>query len=359
MQAIFANDTQKGRGYGIIRVRPTSLPQSLDDCRFTVRRSKDKKCLIPGGWQDAETPLTPDAVSREAEALALCVGPAIVDQLDALETYRLTVIAPDGAKEAGILELTEVLYSPMRDAGTLQAVQTTPPPQPAPISAPASPPVEVETPPEKPEESLAPPPPPTPPRPRWPLLLAGGLLLLAAGAGAWYYFAHAHGQPSPSVVYDSDKPPHDQEHAGSADAAKAKSPEAKPGEQPPAAEVPPLDRARTFLRDKGPADQALELSRSMPPTPAGRDAAFLLLGYAAEGGQAAAMAAVARFYDPTDSEPTGSIRKDPEQAWHWYAKAKAAGQTGIQERLDGLTAWLRQQADNGDAAARELLDRLR
>ena len=94
----------------------------------------------------------------------------------------------------------------------------------------------------------------------------------------------------------------------------------------------------------------------MPETPEGRDAAFLLLGAAAEGGTAKAMVPLARFYDPTDEAPAGSIRKDAEQARLWYAKAKVAGADEAAARLDTLDAWLRSKAEAGDAKARQLLD---
>ena len=366
MKITYANDTEKGPGHGVLRVSQTSLALPLADCRFTVRRSSDAQCLIPDGWQDAEKPLAPAAVTQEEETLLLFVGPDVVDQLDELETYRLTLLA-DESKDAGILELGDVLYSPRRGGKPLQEVVDPPPPPPPPLPPPVeepSPPPMVEMPPVA-DPPVAPPPPPPfveepvrPPRPRWPWLLAGLVLLLGLAAGVWYFF-QLQRQTVSSVVPSTpvEIPP-------------ATPVEAKPDVEPPvpvkpdaaqdkpAPEFSDMDKAREFLRGKGPADTALELSRAMSQTPSGREAAFLLLGYAAETGLGEAMMDLARFYDPTDTAPTGSIRKDAEQAWFWNAKAKAAGQAGAQERLDALRAWLRQEADKGDAAARDLLGTL-
>jgi hypothetical protein len=364
VKAIFANDMEKGPGYGVLKVSQTRLVLPLADCRFTVLRSCDQQCLIPGGWQNAEKPLVAAAMSQEGDTLSLFVGPDVVDQLDTLEVYRLTVIAPDESRDAGILELGDVRYSPRRGANRLSEIPDTegisppPPVETPPVTATEAQPVVetravVETPPVDAGRALGAEGSVKPPRPRWPLLLAGMLLLLGLGVGVWLYL-QPHSPPpatavNPPATAGVDKP----------DGGKSEVDREKGKETPVASERSPLETARAFLHDKGPGDKALELSRTMPQTPDGRDGAFLLLGYAAESGLGEAMTDLARFYDPTDTAPTGSIRKDAEQAWRWYAKAKAAGQAGTEERLDVLGAWLRQEADKGDATARELLGRLR
>jgi len=363
----YENDTNGGPGHGIFRINQSKIVFPAEQCRFSVRRSSDRQCLFPGGWQDAETQLVPDREQADGDAWLLFVGSGVVDQLDQLETYRLTLIAADGAKDAGILELMDIAYSPMRGGGGVSVVREkdrTPPPPP---------PVETPPPPPQPEPPVVPGPlaveladMPTPSaaekRPLGLWIGLGLLLLVLLGAAGWYFLGRgATPAETPPVAEKQPEP-----------VAPAPEPEAKteaptPPAPEPAAEaktetppeVPPIQRARTFLRDKGAPQQALELSRAMPATPEGRDAAFLLLGSAAEGGLGEAMVPLARFYDPTDTTPSGTIQKDPEQAWRWYAKAKSAGQGEAQERMDALTGWLRQEADKGSAEARELLTRMR
>jgi hypothetical protein len=364
VKIIYANDKDRGPGHGILTISQTRLALlPLEGCRFTVLRAGDKRCLVPGGWQEAETPLTPLALAQDGD-VRLYVGAEVVDLLDEQEVYRVTLIAPDGERDAGTLELRGLVYSPLAGDGNLVGFR-----EPAATAKPAV------APPKPEPEAVAPPPPPGPqpgtepepkpetiidPDPRLDprgsarkrrfLLLAGLLVLLLLSGLAWYFFFHGQGK-APAEAPGTE-----------AAATRPEAPSAAPAPEPtaaPKAEAPPLERARAFLRDKGTPDKALDLSRTMPESPDGRDAAFLLLESAAEAGLGEAMTALARFYDPTDTAPGGTIQKDAEQAWLWYAKAKAAGQAEAGRRLDALAAWLRQEADKGDARARELLGRLR
>jgi TPR repeat protein len=123
--------------------------------------------------------------------------------------------------------------------------------------------------------------------------------------------------------------------------------------------LPPLEQARRFLRDDGSAAAALALSRTLPQTQEGRDAAYLLLEAAAEQDQPEAMLDLAALYDPLDAHPRGSIRADAEQAWEWYGKAEKAGQTTAAERKRALRAWLEAEAGKGSAEAKDILSRIR
>ena len=64
-------------------------------------------------------------------------------------------------------------------------------------------------------------------------------------------------------------------------------------------------------------------------------------------GMREAALAVARYYDPTDKEPSGTIRKNPESAYDWYTEALAGGQENAKTRLAQLRSWVEEQANPG------------
>jgi TPR repeat protein len=120
-------------------------------------------------------------------------------------------------------------------------------------------------------------------------------------------------------------------------------------------DAPALERAREALREGITPEEALALANSLPESPERADAAFLLLEFAAEGGNSEAALAVARYYDPTDTAPSGTIRKNPETAYSWYKQARAGGQENAEIRLAQLRSWVEGQANEGSYEARELL----
>jgi hypothetical protein len=134
--------------------------------------------------------------------------------------------------------------------------------------------------------------------------------------------------------------------------------EAIPPPPPPSytPDAPVLEKARQALRDGISPEEALALAKSLPESPERADAAFLLLEYAADSGFAEAALAVARYYDPTNDEPSGTIRKDPETAYGWYLEAKAGGQDDANTWLEQLRSWVEKRADEGSVDARELLN---
>ncbi|NDY56928.1 hypothetical protein G3N56_09265 [Desulfovibrio sulfodismutans] len=403
MKVTYGNDTSKGPGNGIFFVRQSGFDPDVS-CQFTVQRSSDKKCLSPGGWLDCETHLSPVAVTRQDDALLVCVASDVVDQLDELEVYRLTLFAPDGTKDSGALHVSGVVYSSLQGGGAVSAIPEPVSRPPEPIKPPA--PEQTEITPVV--QEVLPPVVETPPPvtdtdgpaavtggriPRWVWILVA-IIVLLGGLAVWYALSHRGtpggepateaapaamsdpeknaGTPQPEPAAEPEKPAAIPQAEPAAEPTPTPAPEdLAPEKAPPPApekgepagqkadEQPPLARARAFLREKGPADKALELSRSMPETPDGRDAAFLLLEAAAEGGLGEAMADLARYYDPTDPTQKGTIAKDPEQALFWYSQAKAAGRADIQGALDALLAWLRQEAEKGSAQAREILSRMR
>ncbi len=134
--------------------------------------------------------------------------------------------------------------------------------------------------------------------------------------------------------------------------------EAIPPPPPPSysPDAPVLEKARQALRDGISPEDAVVLAKSLPESPERADAAFLLLEYAADSGLAEAALAVGRYYDPTNDEPSGTIRKNPETAHGWYLEAKAGGQDDANTWLEQLRSWVEKRADEGSIEARELLN---
>ncbi len=134
--------------------------------------------------------------------------------------------------------------------------------------------------------------------------------------------------------------------------------EAIPQPPPPSytPDAPVLEKARKALREGITPEAALALAIALPESPERRDAAFLLLEFAADSGNAEAALAVAHYYDPTDKAPSGTIRKNPETAYGWYTEALAGGQENAKIRLAQLRSWVEEQANQGSYEARELLN---
>lgn len=121
-------------------------------------------------------------------------------------------------------------------------------------------------------------------------------------------------------------------------------------------DAPVLEKARNALKKGVTPEEAVALVKSLPESPERADAAFLLLEYAADGGNAEAALAVGRYYDPTDGQPSGTIRKNPETAYDWYKIALKGGQQEAQRLLTRLRQWLEKQAKQGSRPAREVLN---
>jgi hypothetical protein len=174
-------------------------------------------------------------------------------------------------------------------------------------------------------------------RSKAPLLL---LLLLALAASAiGLYLVKSESTPSASTGPSAQGALSPRQNASPAKAYQA----------PPA-----VQRAREALRRGISPEEALELAKDLH-TPDGADGAFLLLEEAAQKDKPEAMLSLARFYDPTDTAPKGSILPDPEQARDWYAKAKNGGQGAADDRLKALRAWAEANKDK-DPQAQKLLE---
>lgn len=356
MKAIITPDPQRGAGHARILLQDCpALPGGV----FTLRRGSDMKFLAASGWQESEYPLAPDAVDSADGGLCLLVGPAVVDQLDALSAYQIGA----GGQRFGV-EIRQLVYSRDRDGGgampdmpqaapvSAPAPDPKPAPQPAPQPAPEPQPQPAPQPAPEPQPQPAPEPGPreltlqeAPARPksRLPLVLALLLLLLlVAGGAAWYFLIHQR-PPVPPVP---------------AAPAQAESAPAAPAPAAPSPAPTALETARKHLR--GPADPAASLALAKPlrtpeAGPEESDAAFLLLEDAAQKGNAEAMWLVGQFYDPATTLPRGSIPADMSLARQWYEKARAAGVAQAEAALKALRAHVEAEASKGNMEAKMLL----
>ena len=326
MKALYADDTGKGPGYGFLRVSEPGALAMQDVLTFSIRRASDQQCIGASDRQSAEVFLAPDGLEMDGETLCLRIGPAVVDNLDVQETYRITLQGADGSRAACGLNVPQVTYSPAAGGAgigkTAAPAPTPPPPPPAPAPEPKPEP--------KPEPaplqdlSLAPEP---PKKKGGGLIIALIVLLLLAGGGfaLWKFVL------------------------------------SKPDEAPKAApeQVAPLSQARKHLG--GPADPAesLTLAKKLRAEKESADAVFLLLEDAAGKGNAEAMLGTGEFYDPTATIDAGSIKKDPLQALDWYTKAKAGGNAEAEARLAALKAWAEAEAPKGTAGAKDVLDKMK
>ena len=129
----------------------------------------------------------------------------------------------------------------------------------------------------------------------------------------------------------------------------------KPVPPPYSTDAPLLEQVREAMRKGIDPEDAVSLAKSLPQKPERADAAFILLEYAAETGNGEAAKYVARYYDPTDDFPSGTIRKNPEIAYDWYQKALAGGHEDVQQNMAKLRIWVEEQASQGSNEACQLL----
>lgn len=341
MKARYRNNTALGPGNGFIEIDDLTPLPDLGGLRFTLKRGSDHNNLGPGGWQGAERALEPEAVTLTDTGIALAVNKAVVDHLEPGESYRITLVAADGAKPVGRLEVPEVAYSLQgAEHGSLAGPrETAPDPEPAPEPLPEPEPEPAEPPPlpePEPEPALSIPDTPAAKKGLSPLIVVLVLLLLGiAAAVGWKLYSDAQkAEPQPTSEPTTPQEP---------------KPQAKPA----------LTQAREHLAATADPEQSLILGKALREEPDGADAAFLLVEDAAEKGNAEAMLLTGGFYDPADASPSGSIIKDPAQALAWYKKAKDAHNAGAESRIAALRQWAEAEAQKGNADAKALLDGMR
>ena len=360
MRASIMADSGRGPGNGIIEIFDAG---SVNDPGFTLLRASDGKCLGPRGWQESETLLTPDAWDNDGGSLRLAVGSAVVDEVDNLDAYRISLRGVGSCA----LAVKSLVYSHIAGGhGMGAATPVAPAPQPVPTPAP-EPVVESPEPPLAFEEPQQP-----APQLEDPLTMntqqpekSGGkgmlvallvLALVAAGAAAWWFLLRepekAPLPTPPAQTQNADKPQNtDQAQPKPAEAPKQGADAAKPA-------LTPLASAREQLRGQALPDVSLAMAkplRKADANPEETDAAFLLLEDAAQKGDAEAMFLVGQFYDPASTLPRGSIPADLTQAKRWYDQAAQKAQPQAKAALDKLKEYARGLEAKGDAEARALL----
>jgi hypothetical protein len=123
-------------------------------------------------------------------------------------------------------------------------------------------------------------------------------------------------------------------------------------------EAPLLEQVREAMRKGIDPEDAVALAKSLPQKPERADAAFILLEYAAEAGHGEAALIVAQYFDPTSTDDSGTIIKDPAAAYEWYQVALSKGQPEAQNHISDLRQWLQKEAAQGSREAREVLTNL-
>jgi hypothetical protein len=129
----------------------------------------------------------------------------------------------------------------------------------------------------------------------------------------------------------------------------------KPAPPPYSPDAPLLEQVREKMRKGIDPEDAVVLAKSLPQKPERADAAFILLEYAAEAGHAEAALIVARYFDPTSTDDSGTIIKDPAAAYEWYQAALSGGRPEAQNHLSDLRQWVQKEAAKGSRGAREVL----
>ena len=191
-------------------------------------------------------------------------------------------------------------------------------------------------------------------RRRWFLKATVTVLVLIIAAGIWYFIRSRSQGTTPQTGLGRQAPPKELPRM-----ANLPPPESVPLPPTPSygPNAPVIEQARKALREGIDPAGAVALSKTLPESPERPDAAFLLLEYAADEGNAEAALAVALYYDPTYDGPSGTIQKNQETAYEWYRTALAGGQKDAQKYLDNLQKSVKKQATGGSKKAQALLKR--
>lgn len=368
MNAAFENNAIKGPGHGFIHFgRLETLPNTPT---FSLQRAGDHLFLGTAGWQEAEEQLVPADVSKSdaADALRLSVGSVVVDQLDPLETYRVTLHGGSAPVRA-TLRVEHVVLSPLAGSGNLHEAKAVRPAAPVAPVQPVVPVAEL-----KPDPLPMPEPTSAPTGNKWILPVVLAALLIGGGAAGWWYWQgmqaeKATAEKTPPEKNEADSPAAEKTEIDTLAAEKAAAEKAaaekteadtlaakkvaaeRAATQKAEAEKPVLSakqQAREFLRGQGTTAEAVKLANTLPTvTPEDQDAVFLLMEMASQGGNPEAMLTLARYYSPADTAPAGSIIKDPEQAALWLKKAAAVPGTAEKAKaaMAALKGWLEKSDD--------------
>ncbi|MDE7241896.1 hypothetical protein [Desulfovibrio sp.] len=354
MKISYSDDTQKGPGHGIFTFSETLFPDG--PYSMAVLRASDHAYLAGGAgggtvWV-GETRFMPVRAETTPEGgITVPVGPEVVDALDPLEKYLVTLKPEQGDELKARLQVADgITYSPDRrlDNTGMRAQDAAPPSPPAsePVAPAGAETSAAVTAAETPLTLSPEPPAPAPSAPRKPnpvLIVALLAALLAGGLATWKFF---------------DSKAREEQAALS---GKSETPAA------PATELPPTQKSaeeqvRAFF--SGPdvtAKAALNLAAQLPKaTPPEQDALYRLYYFAAESEAPAAFMPYAACLDPAEPQ-WGTIEKDAAAAYAAYAKAAASDPKVAKAALEAQTrlrAWLERESAAGNARARAWLQEL-
>jgi hypothetical protein len=382
MKAEYVDDPYRGPGYARLLIGGIDVTAGAATPRCVIKRSSDGKTLGRGGWDQAEHDMPCRGMQPLDDGIALSVGPEVVDNLDELEGYRLLLRCADGGESVCSLRLAGITYSPQAGVSGVAEIPEAPPRQArvdaveageesgkaGAVSAGQADDDDIITlddvvprgePEEAPPYEGIPPlsAPPAGGRNRTPVIAAlalllvvvGGMLVLKMQSGAT-----ENGKPSVRLPL-TDRAAAGPE-AGEGRAPDAPAPDRSDGAGRIAA-TSPLSRARGQLAGRADPNASLELYRRLRTEENGADAAFLLVEDAAQKGLPEAMLLVAGYYDPLVGGDNGSVGKDAEEAFTWYAKAEQAGIAEAATRLAALKERLAAEAAGGNREAERLLKR--
>lgn len=354
MKISYSDDTRRGPGHGTLTCRDADFPAGA--WSMAILRASDQASLAAdgngGGLWVGETRFLPvETEPAPGGGLTVLLGPEVVDALDPLEQYQVTLKPEQAEPLKARLQVRGITYSPdgaldntgARAAAPAPAAKTTPQPQQAPEPEPTAQP-QVEAP-----LTITPATAPAARRPSPVLVAVLAAALLAGGLGAWKFFA-AKAKEETAALSGAQVAPAPAGESGAS------------GTSLPATPKTAEEQVRAFF--SGPdvtAAAALKLAAELPKaTPAEQDAAYRLYYFAAENEAPAAFLPYAACLDPA-APPWGSIDKDAAAAYAAYAKAAASDAKAAKAALEAQTrlrAWLDREAAAGNAQARAWLQEL-
>lgn len=216
MKISYSDDTRRGAGHGILTCRDADFPAGA--WSLALLRASDQASLATDGnggslWAGETRFLPVETEPAPGGGLAVLLGPDVVDALDPLEQYLVTLKPEQGEPLKARLQVRGITYSPdgaLDNTGARAAAPAAAAmPQP-----PADPPAE----PAAPETPLTLPPEMPPAARRFSPVLVAVLVaaLLAGGLGAWRFFAakpkrkrrpSPAGRPLPPRPPEAARPP--------------------------------------------------------------------------------------------------------------------------------------------------------
>lgn len=326
-------------GRALIRV--AGAAGSVGAPGFRVQRDADwtDATLGPDGWQSSDALLQPDRAEADGPDLLLHVGWPVCRFLEG-GVYEVSVpgagIAPTG-----------VFWPDITPPAPVAAPAPKPPPPPVADVTPIAP--EPRRIPIVPQPSPAPNPTPGMPAPERRLLLPGIMALLLALAIGGTVAYRQFGPPGPAVVDPTPATPVTPPAEPVVPTPPVESTAPTPPVVPPPLDLGTLSVPEVLARAPNPAAITAEGERRLRGDR--RDDGLVLLEEAADRGDAAAAAAIARLYDPVLFQPGGAIpRADARQAARRYRDA-ARGGADVTAAREVLQRQLQERAGRGDMGA--------